>query len=158
MHKDDGLKILVIHKDHKEGRNGQKGRNQVAKKRNAFELMRIDPNAKNISRKEQHRFKTYRARGKNRRKIQQKVGCQFKALTDQTVQHAFGGFIDQVFFCIIKIIDDVPSGDDQSGTKNDNKQQRIEQDLPQGNVRGQNVDGRQVLRQGDHQDIVASND
>ena len=158
MHKDDGLKILVIHKDHKEGRNGQQGRNQVAKKRNAFELMRIDPNAKNIGRKEQHRFKTYRTRGKNRRKIQQEVGRQFKALTDQTVQHAFSRFIDQVFLGVVKVIDDVPCGNDQGGAKNDNKQQRIEKHLPQGNVRGQNVDGRQVLRQGDHQDIVASND
>src|SRR5690606_1136868 len=117
--------------------------------------MGIKPDSKDIGRKEQHRPKGDITGHEDRQKIEDEIGRQLKALGHQTVQHALGRLIDQILFCIVKVIDDVATCDHQGRGRDDQKKVQVKDDLPQGNVRGKNIDGGQVLGQGDHQDIVA---
>tara|TARA_E500000318_G_scaffold50065_1_gene46890 strand:+ start:2979 stop:3317 length:339 start_codon:yes stop_codon:yes gene_type:complete len=109
VHKYDRLKIPIVYKHHEEWSYRQSGGYQITHKGYTFKLMRIEPNAKNIGREEQHRPKRNITRRKNGQKVEDKIGDQLKALAHQTVQHALGGFVYQVLFRIVKIVDDVPT-------------------------------------------------
>src|SRR5690606_68845 len=93
VHKDPGLEIPIVHEQYKKGGNGQGGRDQVAHKGDPFELVGIEPDPKNIGRKEQHRPKGDITGHKDRQKIEDEIGGQLKALGHQTVQHALGRLV-----------------------------------------------------------------
>src|SRR5690606_34547795 len=150
VHKDPGLEIPIVHEQYKKGGNGQGGRDQVAHKGNPFELVGIEPDPKNIGRKEQHRPKGDITGHKDRQKIEDEIGGQLKALGHQTVQHALGRLVDQILLGIVKVVDDIATCDDQGRGRDDQKEVQIENDLSQGYVRGKNIDGGQVLRSEEH--------
>lgn len=69
--------------------------------------MRIKPNQENITRKEQNCPKRDKKCQEKNNKIYRKINLELGFLTDQTVKHGFVWSVDEVFFTVVKIVDDI---------------------------------------------------
>tara|TARA_R110000772_G_scaffold125154_2_gene231839 strand:- start:243 stop:521 length:279 start_codon:yes stop_codon:yes gene_type:complete len=85
----------------------------------------VEPYAKNIGRKEYNGLKGYIARKKYGKKIQYKISGELGPLAYQTIQHTLSRFVDEVFFRIVEIVDDISCRYDQGRTEHDNEQVAI---------------------------------
>jgi hypothetical protein len=121
MYKNDGFKVLVVHKNRKKRGYCQGSRYKVPKKRNLLEFVGVKPYTENIGRKEKHCPKRNITGRKNGQKIQNEIGGQFKSLAHQAVQHGLSGLVNQILFRIVKIIDNVACGDYENGSDYDYK-------------------------------------
>jgi len=66
--------------------------------------------------------------------IENKIGVKTKFLTDQSIKDGFFRIIDEVFFQVVKSIDDIPRHDEKRQSKNFKMNFVIEKDMGVGDT------------------------